>query len=429
MFPAGPGCKRGTGEPVAPAGPCWAAGRSLHLAGLPNFPSAAWGNRCSLGAGPRCGLPPAQRISGQSRSWAAVAAASTSRSRAPALLLCLLTAGPAKPRHCLPAPHLPGSKDEQPLCSYVSPQPSGWQVLGDRAAPRGLGEPLGFPVALVAVCVSGRARLTAASWQVQSIFCKRPAAAHVSTRQLPRSARFCRGKSRAELGAIGSHELPLLWHPATEDNTSLEVGQNWVTNHRSHICHPVPPSQKKGRGYIFQEVYPAAGAFGKQIGQSRAALTLHCWVPALPVPEPVALQRRLHGARPAPELAAGKPQSKCAFPVGGSVLEHDPKGSAGNSFPWFRAGRCPPGRVSFSWSWGAQTQFSAAVPLPFWAGGSQQWLAEVLRLAQRQAPSWETSLAPAPLRARAGLIQLGNCDPAGLQAGDGRPRHGGDRWT
>lgn len=289
MFPAGPGCKRGTGEPVAPAGPCWSAERSLHLAELPNFPVAAWGNRCSLGAGLHCGLPPAQQLSGQSWSWAAVAAASASRSRAPALLLCLLTAGPAKPRHCHPALHLPGSEDEQPLRSHVSPQPSGWPVLGDGAAPRGLGEPLGFPVALVAVCVLGRAGVMAASWQVQSVFCKQPAAAHVSIRQPPRSARFHRGKSRAELGVIGLHELPLLWHPATEDNTSFEVGQNWVTNHRSHVCHPVPPSQKKGRGYIFQEVYPASGAFGKQRGQSRAALTLCCRVPALPVPEQVPL--------------------------------------------------------------------------------------------------------------------------------------------
>lgn len=88
-----------------------------------------------------------------------------------------------------------------------------------------------------------------------------------------------------------------------------------------------------------------------------------------------------------------------------------------------------------SWEGLIQLVLGSADPIlsssttPFLGGGSQQWLAEVLRLAQRQAPSWETSLAPAPLRARAGLIQLGNCDPAGLQAGDGRPRHGGDRWT
>lgn len=47
-----------------------------------------------------------------------------------------------------------------------------------------------------------------------------------------------------------------------------------------------------------------------------------------------AVPRGLCGARPAPEVAARKPKSKRAFPAGGSALEHDLKGSAGNSFPF-----------------------------------------------------------------------------------------------
>lgn len=331
-----------------------------------------------------------------------MAVASASWSRASALLLCLLTAGPTKPRCHRPAPHLPGSEDERPLRSHVSLQPSGWPVLGDRAAPRGLGEPLGFPVALVAVCVSGRAGVMAASRQAQSVFRKRPAAAHVSTRQPPRSARFRRGKSRAELGAIGLHELPLLWHPATEDNTSLEVGQNWVTNHRSHVCHPVLPSQKKGRGYIFQEVYPAAEAFGKQRGQSCAALTLCCRVPALPVPEQVPswpCSGGCMGQGQHRRWQSGNPKASMPFQVVGQHWSMIPKEAQGILF---LSVSLVPGWEMSSWDdliqlvLGSADSILSSSTAPFLGWRVPAVAAEVLRLARRQAPSWETSLAQHP---------------------------------
>lgn len=145
-----------------------------------------------------------------------------------------------------------------------------------------LGQPLGFLVALVRwwqwhVCWKGlgpwllRGRHQGFSVSKQVL----PASAHVSLQGVQGFAE----ELRAEPGVIGLHELPLLWHPATENQTSLEVGQNCVTNNRSHVDHPVPPSQNKGRGFLFQEGYLPAPC-GRGIWEAEGPEP--CFNPVLP---------------------------------------------------------------------------------------------------------------------------------------------------
>lgn len=120
-------------------------------------------------------------------------------------------------------------------------------------------------------------------------------------------------------------------------------------------------------------------------------------------------------ARPAPEVAARKHQSKRAVPVGGSVLEHDPKGRADNSILFGVLGW----DVS---SWGDLIQLVLGCAdlmlgshtIPALGPALLGW--EVLAVAPRQALCWGTLLLPsAPLWAG---IHLGHRDPARLQAGD-----------
>lgn len=147
----------------------------------------------------------------------------------------------------------------------------------------------------------------------------------------------------------------------------------------------------------------------------------------------VAVQWRPCEAKPALEVAARKPQSKRAFPVGVSaVCQH-----------WSMI----PGEVqgilfllvSLVPSWedliqlvlcstdpvlGSSTAPGLGPPLLSWRVPAVS--AEVPRLAQRQGLLWGILLWPsAPLCA--GIQD--HCDPAGLQAGGGGPRHGGAAGT
>lgn len=143
----------------------------------------------------------------------------------------------------------------------------------------------------------------------------------------------------------------------------------------------------------------------------------------------MAVQWRPCEARPALEVAARKPQSKRAFPVGVSaVCQH-----------WSMIPREVQGILfllaSLVPSWEDLIQLVLCSTDPVLGSSTTPGLgplllswrvpavsAEVPRLAQRQGLLWGTLLWPsAPLCA--GIQD--HCDPAGLQAGGGGPRHGG----